>query len=243
MKANLKSGIAIAILIASLVAPCLLQSTGRAKLRDKQEFLRQQAGEAAQLKAENDRLSAIAIQPKTTLSEEQLRELMRLRSEAGQLHSTLAVAQNQTYYMTQSEFDRETALESLSALTNICRELPGMLQMYANDHTNQAPDRFSDLLRYFRALGGSGVGLYSFDFVREVEVGKSGEAIDLRPRDGIVLMEVYGHQTPDGKQSRFYGFMDGRSIEVTPDDGNFMTWEKQNLSLVPVNGRLSQSGD
>jgi hypothetical protein len=130
--------------------------------------------------------------------------------------------------------EEEIWTETREAMKNICRELPGVLQRYTNDHTNQAPTDFSEIRRYFPASEGPMVGLHSFEFVSETEVTDSGEAVCLTPRDGVVLTAHGESHKPDGKSARLYGFLDGRVLEVVLDESNdYIAWEKQNLNMSP----------
>ena len=84
---KLKTSIAAAILIASVVAPLLVQHQAQARLQIQEEVLRRQTRELAQLAADNQRLSGLLAQGSTVpaVPVEQSRELLRLRSEVGLL--------------------------------------------------------------------------------------------------------------------------------------------------------------
>ncbi len=84
---KLKTGIAGAIVVTSVVTPLLVQQRAHARLRDQDEGLRQRAVRLANLSAENQQLSNLLAQANgsPSLSKDQLSELLRLRGEVGRL--------------------------------------------------------------------------------------------------------------------------------------------------------------
>jgi hypothetical protein len=86
-----KLGIIGAVLAAALAAPLLVQHRAEVRGRAQQQTLRQQAVLLDQWSAENERLSNIVAQVKSSqsLSDAQLTDLMKLRNEAGELQRTL----------------------------------------------------------------------------------------------------------------------------------------------------------
>lgn len=75
-----------AIVVASGAAPLLIQHHARVQWREREALLRQQAGQFAELAAENTRLSKLVARTKTSsLSSDQFTELMKLRGEIGRL--------------------------------------------------------------------------------------------------------------------------------------------------------------
>src|SRR5439155_22342475 len=78
-----KLGVASAVILASLATPVVVQRDARVGLCEKHAALRQQTDRLAESTAENRRLSNLVAQAKPTFSDEQLRELMRLRGEVG----------------------------------------------------------------------------------------------------------------------------------------------------------------
>ncbi|MGA2863839.1 MAG: hypothetical protein ABSF95_05075 [Verrucomicrobiota bacterium] len=87
---RLQLGIISAVLAAGGVVSWSIDHSARMELRKKTEACRQQADLLALWSAENEALSNLLAQGKNRLflSNEQIRELMRLRSQAGQLHRT-----------------------------------------------------------------------------------------------------------------------------------------------------------
>lgn len=76
---------AIAIICAT--ALLLIQHQAQFKLREENESLRQRLDQMDQLEAEHDRLSNLVAHTTSSLANDQLRELLRLRGEVGLLRS------------------------------------------------------------------------------------------------------------------------------------------------------------
>jgi RNA polymerase sigma factor (sigma-70 family) len=85
---KLKAGIISALVVAGVATPLLMQHQAQVKLRQENQSLRRQVDQLAQLAAENERLSNLVAQANAAraLSNDQRSELMKLRSEVGQLH-------------------------------------------------------------------------------------------------------------------------------------------------------------
>jgi len=240
---TLKVGFVIAIVIASVATPLVIQLHTQVKFHETNQALRRQANRLAQLTTENKRLLNLVAQSKATLSDEQLRELLRLRNEVGQLrtqtnviqklqeenrqlYAGVVTAQNQEAQMSPAERDEALSGEIIEAMKNISRELRPAMQRFANDPTNQALTDFSKLRNYFPTSGGNRMtGLFTFGFVRH-NGPMSG--------DTLILSENGARTKPDEKLARVYAFSDGRVVEVTgPDEDYFEAWEKEHMSLPP----------
>jgi hypothetical protein len=90
-----KAAILVAVIIASLAAPLVIHHSEQQKWLERNETLRLQAERLAELSAENQRLSNLVTQTESScLSNEQLRELLRLRGEIGQLRATASETAN-----------------------------------------------------------------------------------------------------------------------------------------------------
>ena len=75
-----------AVVLASAAAPVLIGHWQQVRSRQNSELLQEQAARLAELAAENQRLSNLVAQARTTaLPEDQFRELLRLRGEIGPL--------------------------------------------------------------------------------------------------------------------------------------------------------------
>ena len=85
----------IALVVVAIAAGATvslaIQRSNRTAMQERSQSARQQTAQIAQLSADNERLSKLVTQLKTSqaLSKEQLTELLKLRSEAGQLRGTV----------------------------------------------------------------------------------------------------------------------------------------------------------
>ena len=84
---KVKFGLIGVIVIAGAATPLAIQTQSQARLREENQTLRQQISQLAQAAVENERLSNLLVQAKSTdsLSQEQKSELLRLRGEVGRL--------------------------------------------------------------------------------------------------------------------------------------------------------------
>jgi RNA polymerase sigma factor (sigma-70 family) len=84
---KLKIAVVTAIAVAAVAVPVVVQHQSLAKLRDENQALQQQAAQLDALQSENERLSNLVVQAGTRppVSEEQARELARLRNVVGKL--------------------------------------------------------------------------------------------------------------------------------------------------------------
>ena len=101
MNTALKIGFAGVVIVASAGIPCLLHRQARLELRARQDAFEQQASRLSLLAEENGRLSNLVAQANASpsLTEDQLRELLRLRNEkrwlAEQTHLLVRLAEQQ----------------------------------------------------------------------------------------------------------------------------------------------------
>ncbi|MGA2541310.1 MAG: sigma-70 family RNA polymerase sigma factor [Verrucomicrobiota bacterium] len=84
---KLKDGGIAAVILASVVAPFLVQHQAQARLNEQDQTWRRQTNQLAQLTADNQRLTGLLAQPKNpqSLPDDQFRELLKLRDEVGRL--------------------------------------------------------------------------------------------------------------------------------------------------------------
>jgi RNA polymerase sigma factor (sigma-70 family) len=82
---TLQKTLVTAIITACVAAPMFVQHRSLVRLREENQILQQQADQLAQSLAENERLSNLVAQAKSSqaLSDERLRELLRLRAKVG----------------------------------------------------------------------------------------------------------------------------------------------------------------
>jgi len=96
---KLKASIISAIVVASVVTPLVVQRQAQARLRGRDEALRQQTDQLAKLQADNERFANLLAQAKgpRSLPSDQLNELLKLRGEVARLGKDVqALAQSKT---------------------------------------------------------------------------------------------------------------------------------------------------
>ena len=88
---KLQTGIAVAVIAASVVTPFLVQHQAQAKLREQDHAWQWQNNQLAQLTADNQRLTDLLAQAKNTQTgaDDQLAEVLRLRSQVGRLRANV----------------------------------------------------------------------------------------------------------------------------------------------------------
>jgi len=90
---KLKAGIVGAIIAVSVLTPLVLQHQAQARLRGQDALFRRQADQLAQLMADNERLARLQAKNSGPRPDNQLPELLNLRSEVGRLKRTLSEMQ------------------------------------------------------------------------------------------------------------------------------------------------------
>lgn len=242
MRTALGISVAGVFFAVSAGVPWVLRCHAQLEFRARRDALEQQASRLALLVQEHERLSNLvaAVEALPTLTEQLLRELLRLRNErrwlAEQTNLTARLeAENKqlkapsavgaSAQLSPGELQTEMSAEMTEAMKRVLAELQPALLKYALAHSNQPPDSFSDLQDYFPMVAGRRmVGLLEFEFARD-----GGP----RPGDALVLRGDVGPRPGDG-DVRVYGFSDGRIVEVSSEDGHFDDWEAQHMNSEPA---------
>lgn len=248
MKANLIGNWAVIVAICVAVAvPLLVRHNASIDAHARDESLRQQQEAIDALKAANlKRRVEIAERKTDALTDEQLKELLRLRAEAGALRKrTNEIAQLQ-YTSAQTRTGESSTAESkakyagdlsaelMEAARKLVTALPDAQERYAAEHGGKSATSFFELRDYFPKVDGRRMpGLYSFDFVRD-----DGPLAG----DELILRESLGHKTADSRDAQIYAFSDGRAEEVIPSGSVpyrvfFDNWERQHLNPAPPKGQ------
>jgi len=83
---KLKAGIAVALVVAGVTTPLLVQHQAQRKLNQQDELLQRKGSQLSQVAAENARLSnLLAKAASSSITRDELSELLRLRGEVGRL--------------------------------------------------------------------------------------------------------------------------------------------------------------
>jgi len=243
MKANvIGNGAVVIALCAAITLPMIIwhRADDEARVRDEALGKQKEAIEALTV-ANTRRKQELAAGNADALTDEQMRELLRLRAEAGALRretshparsatggdapQTESAARRKLTPEEQAERARELSSELLEAAKNIMAALPEAERHY---RARAQPDlmlSFNGLREYFPIVNGKRMpGLYTFNFIR---AGGPG------PGDNLVLLETGSHETADGKVARTFAFTDGHAEEVVaPErenaDAFFLAWTREN---------------
>jgi prepilin-type processing-associated H-X9-DG protein len=232
MKANvIGNGVVIVAICAAIALPLMASRNAATEAQAKDDLLRKQKEAIEGLTAVNaNQKKQLAGKNAGGLTDEQLKELLRLRAEAGALRKA---TNNLDKFETasdvkltteqQAERAQQLSAELLDAARRLVAGLPEAERRFWEKKGFQ-PD-FPDLRDYFPKVNGKRMpGAYTFGFIR-----MGGP----KPGDNLVLLELNTHETADGKLARTYAFADGHAEEVVaPDrdnvDSYFTAWVKEN---------------
>jgi hypothetical protein len=241
---KLKISIVGVVLVAGLATLLVVQQQTQAKLREENESLRQQAGQWPRLSAENERLSNLVAEARSSLANDQLHELLRLRGQVGmlrdqtnelrklreenrRLQASLGKAAPEPL---QPETDPAAKEPTLKAKISDAKELMLAFRIHANENQGQFPTNFDQLPKTWIAATGRPLltGTNQFEIVY---AGSLHEITD--PGSVIVVREKQAWQASDGNWYKVYGFDDGSAIAQKAADGNFDAWENQHMFSPP----------
>lgn len=235
---NLKLGIS-AIALAGAATALVVQHQAQAHLRDQNTSLQQQL---TQLQTDNETLSnqlATTSRP-SSLSTDQMNELLKLRGEVGQLRKQASAAQSlraeneqlRTSLQTASSAKEPTPEElerkfAIQQINNAKRGVLGIV-MFSGDNQQQFPTNFDQLAPFFTDPDLLPTLRTNFEFTYQ------GSMKDIaNPSQTIVLRGTQPWQNPDGKWAKAYAFADGHAEVHSTPDGNFTDWENQRLVPPP----------
>jgi hypothetical protein len=212
------------------------------KLAEENDSLRQQL---AQLQTENGSLSnnlLVAAGTAKGLTTVQLTELLKLRSEVGQLQQQVGELgklreeiqrlQATPRQPQPSQASAEAlAQQQQAAMDSLNHARQGVLAfiMFANENQQQFPASFDQAAPFFK----DGLAPIEMNF----EIVYVGSITNITNAPGtIVLREKRASPTLDGKWRKTYGFADGHAEIHTEPDGNFDEWESQHM-IPPLPGQ------
>jgi RNA polymerase sigma factor (sigma-70 family) len=230
LMAMTKLKVATGAVVAGLMATAVWQYESNAKLRNENRALAEQVAQVEQLKAENARL---ASQPKAepVSNQDQMKELLRLRSEVGRLRKDLAdAAKAQPKKSTgarpnQASPEEQAQQEKMARLTHGRNWMLSFI-MFANDNKGQFPTNFQQAMSYVAIENASEMAATTNQF----EIMYKGSINKItNPSETIVVREQQGWQAPDGGWFKMYAFADGHSELHKAIDGNFDAYEREHI--------------
>ena len=176
MKAHvIGNGIVIVAICAAIALPLTAWRNAEAQAQAKDHLLRQQKEAIDELTAANaDQKKELAGKNTGAWTDEQLKELLRLRAEAGTLrkatnNSDKFEATNDAQPTIEERADRAQRFSSelLDAARRIVAGLPEAERRYREKTGVTWPLNISDLRDYFPMANGKPMpGLYTFEFIR-----------------------------------------------------------------------------
>ncbi len=243
---NLKIGVASVLVVAGLGTPLALQRQANDRLRAENAALREQAGLAAQLSDENERLAILKV---TAEELERLRgehlELLRLRGEVGRLRQVqgeVARLEAENARLRSSPQEQDDPWKSRTeeeALARAFREM-GIARMqyakawglafhlFAAENHDRMPETFEQAAKYYPKEWSSIMS--GFD-VKRFEILFQGSLRDIKEFNKTIIMrekEPFANYGEPGF-ARTYLFADGHTEIHTAPDGDFEAWEKERL--------------
>ncbi|WP_040550724.1 RNA polymerase sigma factor [Pedosphaera parvula] len=232
LMAMTKLKVATAAVVAGLLAAAVWQYQANGKLRNENRTLAERAAQVEQLRAENARLAA---QPKTEpgLNQDQLKELLRLRSEVGRLRKEAAEAakveekkaQTARQEPQQKSAEEQAQLEKYAKLSH-SQQWVLTLREFVGDNDGQYPTNFQQVLPYLS----DGDPYATAATTNQFEILYKGLNKDIaKPSETMVLREREAWQSPDGAWFKTYGFADGHAELHKAADGNFDAYENEHI--------------
>jgi RNA polymerase sigma factor (sigma-70 family) len=235
-----KLKIAGVALMAGLAAIITQQAFTNQKLRQENRALSQQAAQMDDLRAENDRLAKAQTNTTPAATDEQLKDLLRLRAQVGGLKKELADTQTmleKTARLTAQKLPTSEPDETADpqrqlaiAKMNFLRTCLLASLLYAGDNQGQFPTNFDQMKAYGATNYAKGAIYVTPDSFEVVYQGKPDGAMNPTPSETIAIRERQPVQGTDGGWFKAYGFLDGHSeIHKEMDFRNFDAWESQRL--------------
>jgi RNA polymerase sigma factor (sigma-70 family) len=231
---QLKLGLG-ALVVAGAATAMVIQHQAQIKLRIENESLQQQI---TQLKTDDESLSnqLVAASSSQLLPDNQLDELLRLRSEVGllrrqtnelgKLREALAEAK-QNLQPPEAKTAVEQQKESAILKMTDAKQLVLGMVMYADDNQQQYPTNFEQIAGDFKDN-------FLSAMTNQFEIVYQGPLANITsPSSTIVVQENQAWQTYDGKWAKTYGFADGHSEVHVEPDGSFNSFEQQHRVSPP----------
>jgi hypothetical protein len=229
---KLQVSLASAMAIAGLAASLVVERRAQLKLGEKDDILRQQSTQLAELAAERQRLSNLLDGAKRSPAGDQLGELQRLRNEVVGLWK-----QNKELEKKQQENRRSQAALGQSHPPEYWQQLHqraggkpkdavilgSIFLKYARTHQGQFPSSFDQVTPLLKEPGLTGTNEF------EIVYHGSLDQLTNAPLQSVaVIRDRQSWQAPSGKMAKVYGMLGGVGQIVESDD-NFQAWEAEHI--------------
>jgi hypothetical protein len=243
------------MVVVAVTASLLIQRRAQSILRENEAVLRRQGIQLADLAAQNQRLSNLALQTKTNSATADLTaELAKLRAKAESLRqqaNRLAKQLAETRrsmgvrFFSRGDFNlldhnRQTAITAgggppvEGGKLNDAKSLTAALRTYADAHQGGFPLNLDQVAAYLPKPPEADTpewankpltGTNDFEIMFQ---GSQNDLTNIPARRVALIRERQPWLTPDGKWARVYGYADGAAGIVESDD-NFQSWEAQHI--------------
>jgi len=251
---KLKVGLLSAVAIAGVATPLVVQQRAQSRLSDRNAELGRQIDQLAHENARLSNLVARAAETRT-LSQDQLRELMKLRGEVGLLRkqtneldtlrqdirrlqsAQAGPAQNcqpPTTY-TVDEYQKQEGIAKL----NYAKYWVLAFHLYMEKNQGRFPASLDQALPYLPEEARIEMNLPPDEFLPNTpkfgltpdrfEIVYSGTLTDIPNPASVIVFREKQAWGENGRWRRAYGFADGHSEIHLSQDGNFDAWEQQHM--------------
>jgi RNA polymerase sigma factor (sigma-70 family) len=224
-----------AILITGMSVPLLVQHRTNSRLVLENVQLRDQAAQAAALAAEIPGQKNNPLDPnELAAARTEHAELLRLRSEVGQLHQQLLSRARDNAERATTPAPVQPAQdtvdpveEELAKNVDTCLKQLGLAaRIFATDHGDKPPTTFEEIKSELPAQLPGDLSLDQFEFVQHQRT------VSLTDHDLILFRERQARRLSDGKWVKGYALMSGATTSHVSDDGNFEAWENEHTAQV-----------
>lgn len=230
-----RTAVISAILLASFVTTLVIQHQARARFTQQEALLRQQADRLERLAEENERLSNLAAQANGSAANNQLNELLKLRSEA----ESLRPQTKELALLREENHRRQTPLPSLQEAKGILQwkealarreeslgAWAGAFSRYADENQGQFPGSFEQAEHFLPEVFKGNTSVTP----NQLEILYKGSRDSLTNLDVILFRENELFRNIDGRWARHYGLANGQLAFCGSKDGNYDEWESQNTA-------------
>jgi RNA polymerase sigma factor (sigma-70 family) len=235
---KLKMGIVSAFVLMSLTTSLVVQRNSQAGSSSRQQSLREQRDQLAQIKADNERLANLTLSSNRSASDPRSPELSQLRAEAESLRAQirdLAALRDQNRAL-NAEQESRTPFQIREFALGKHRRTEVWTQAflkYAHENQGQLPTAFAQAEAFLPKDSPKETSLSSDQF----EILYHGSVDALTNKDVIIFREknLWKLQNGDGsfKWGRHYGLADGHVDYCSSSDksptGSFDRYEKEHL--------------
>jgi hypothetical protein len=242
---RLQIAVVVILAVAGVVASFMIQHRTEARLREQREVLNRQDHQLAEVSAEHERLSDRMASVKSSPPDEPMRELEKLRVEAGRLREQTNVLgrkldQSSTSRKllgftsfppgsTYTPEERARREEIAAGKKQDAENLHWAFWDYYRKHQEQFPSSLDQLRPYLEEQHRTLTGTNEF------------EMIYAGPQDGLtnfptqmlaVLRERQPWRAPSGRWARVYGMLTVPPRIVETED-DFQSWEAEYVVVPP----------